>query len=101
MFGSFAAGEADVVGDVDVCLVFARRVSGDRFIELSDVAAREAELKGKRFRSFIDRLMFLDQQFRRHLRGSSGRLDIQFSPAGSAPLLPEGVSVVVVYRREP
>lgn len=101
VFGSFAAGEADQVGDVDVSLVFDRRVTGDRFMELAEEAAREAELKGKRFRSFLDRLTILDQEFRRNLRGSSGRLDIQFSQAGSPPLLPEGVGLVVVYRREP
>lgn len=101
MFGSFAASEADEVGDVDVSLFFDRRVSVDRFIELAEATALEAELNGKRFRSFLDRLMVLDREFQRYLRGSSGRLDIQFCPAGSPPLLPEGVHPVVVYRREP
>jgi hypothetical protein len=101
VFGSFAEGVRDEVGDVDVSLIFARRVDNDRYMEMTEAAAVEAERKGKKFRSFLERLAFLELQFQRILKAGSGRLDIQFDPAGRAPLLPDGATVVSVYRRQP
>lgn len=101
VFGSFAEGVRDQVGDVDVSVVFDRRVDDDRFMEMTREAAAEAERNGKRFRSFLERLAFLEVQFQRGLKSGSGRLDIQFDLAGRAPLLPEGATVVSVYRRQP
>lgn len=99
VFGSFTEPSRSEVGDVDVHLVFDRRVDGDRFIELASQAADAAEAEGRRFGTLIARLGHIEIEFQRYLRGRSQRLDIQFDAVGHASLLPPGVITEVVYRR--
>jgi predicted nucleotidyltransferase len=97
VFGSFVDETRSEVGDVDVHLVFERRVDGDRYGELAEQAATAAEAGGRRFRSLIERLGHLDTEFRRFLRGASHRLDIQFESPREDPRLPPGVAPIEVY----
>lgn len=99
VFGSFVDETRSEVGDVDVHLVFERRVDGDRYGELAEAAAAAAEADGRRFRNLLERLGHLDTEFRRFLRGTSHRLDIQFESPREDPRLPPGVTPVEVYSR--
>lgn len=99
VFGSFADPERDQVGDVDVLVMFDRRVDGDEFIERSLAAADHAERQGRRFATFHDRLSHLEMSFRRDIRGRSPRLDVQFEPAGGQSRLPPGTTLHRVYTR--
>lgn len=97
VFGSFVDDTRDLVGDVDVHVVFDRRVHGDEFIRRALDVAEEAEDAGRRFSSHLDRLSFAEREFYRFLRNRSPRLDIQFDPVGDGARLPEGATVRVVF----
>lgn len=97
VFGSFVDETRSEVGDVDVHLVFERRVDGERYGELADEAAAAAEADGRRFRNLVERLGYLDTEFRRSLRGTSHRLDIQFESPREDPRLPPGVTPAEEY----
>lgn len=101
LFGSFADPGRREVGDVDVRLLFDRRVDGDEFIRQGLAAADEAEENGRRFNSHVERLGFVEREFQRFLRGRSPRLDIQFDAVGHESPLPDGVVTQVVYSRRP
>lgn len=97
VFGSFADPSIDEVGDVDVHVVFSRRVTPDRYREMVEEAASAAERAGHRFRSPFDRMVHLESQFRAFLSGRSWRLDVQFSEAGGPSQVPDGVEELEVY----
>jgi len=102
IFGSFADPSRSEVGDVDVHLLFDRRVDGHRFVAMAMAAANAAEESGRRFGSHIQRLTYLEKEFRRQVQGGSPRLDIQFDAVGhDGNRLPEGVITRLVYSRSP
>ncbi len=101
LFGSFTDPGRQEVGDVDVRLLFDRRVDGDEFIRQALTAAGDAEENGRRFNNHVDRLGFVEREFQRVLRGRSPRLDIQFDAVGHESRLPDGVVTQVVYNRLP
>lgn len=97
VFGSYADPDRDEVGDVDVSVMFRRRLGGDEYMARCLAAADEAEIGGRRFSTYHDRLSHLEMTFRRHVRGRSPRLDVQFTPVGGDPRLPQGVTLRRVY----
>ena len=97
VFGSYADPDRDELGDVDVSVTFRRRVDGDDYVARCLAAADEAESAGHRFSTYHDRLSHLEMAFRRHVRGRSPRLDVQFTQAGEDPWLPPGVTLRQVY----
>jgi hypothetical protein len=99
VFGSFTDSTRDLVGDIDVHLLFDRRVDGDEFIRRALNAAARAEDAGRRFNSHIDRLSFAELDLYRALPNGSPRLDIQFDAIGHEAPLPAGASTQVVYER--
>lgn len=101
LFGSFADPDRQEVGDVDTRVVFDRRVDGDEFLRRASAAAAKVEAEGRRFSNPVDRLSFAEREFQRHLRGRSGRLDIQFDALGHEKALPNGAVTQVVYARAP
>jgi hypothetical protein len=75
VFGSFLDESKSVVGDVDVAMALTRREEdGDRFIELAQARATQAELYGRTFSSFLDRLGWAEMEVRRFLKGRSNVL---------------------------
>lgn len=97
VFGSYADRDRDEVGDVDVSVIFRRRLDGDEYMARCLAAADEAESTGHRFSTYHDRLSHLEMTFRRRIRGRSPRLDVQFTQAGGDPRLPPGVTLRQVY----
>ena len=100
IFGSFVGPSRSEIGDVDVHLLFDRRVDGDRFVAMAMEAADAVEKSGRRFSSYLHRLTYLEKEFRRQLQGGSPRLDIQFHAVGhDESRLPEGIVTRLVYSR--
>lgn len=54
VFGSFADKARPEVGDVDAYVTYSVRVDRDRFIELAEDAAQQAERSGRRFATPVD-----------------------------------------------
>lgn len=98
VFGSFADPAREQVGDVDVHVVFSRRVDGDEFLERCLAAADAAAEQGHRFATHHDRLTYLEMSFRRQIRGPSSRLDVQFDNPDNLRLPPD-VTLRTVFSR--
>lgn len=98
LFGSLADPDRATVGDVDVrVLAMPRHAPEEQQRREADLARRAAD-EGRRFKSFVDRLLFARQDLQTRLRNRSTLIDLQLDVRDPHPL-PEGTTTVEVYRR--
>jgi hypothetical protein len=71
VFGSFLT-ESSTIGDLDIAIdLVPKEPDARKHSELVQARANDAELSGKRFRNFIQRLDFAAQEVRSHLKARS------------------------------
>lgn len=92
VFGSFNDASRETVGDVDVRLVYSCTIDTEDLIEQSLTAATAS---GRNL-SFVGAMFFLDNQFRKRVKGRN--LDIEFSRTEAIQPIPDP-DPQIVYRR--
>lgn len=100
LFGSYADESRQLVGDVDLQVVYSQRYDTEEHQRRNDALIEQAWNEGHAGpTSVFDQLTWAESRLFKRLRARQPRLDIQFDRAGAEHPLPAGVTLREVYRR--
>ena len=100
LYGSLTDPEQPTVGDVDLLVVFGERHGDAEHLRLSEEIIQSAETEGRSFPTWLKRIGWPQERFERRL-GRGPLLDVQFDLDRAGRTLPDGATVMEVYRRAP